>query len=154
MGNKENNKYFVPVEVKSRTFSKWVPEIKTYEYKLFANEAETKFSHLKFLDINGYIIGTHMHIKLQTIYDKAALQVKNNTYKAVSELKNAVDEVAVLAVEAVAEIKDDVSKTAKQTAGFAANIYGNIKSLVKDKFSREEDVQVETKQEETDKTLN
>jgi len=128
---KENNKYFVPVEL-VKQHAKWLG-VSIYEYKLFADQTETKYSKIKFIDINGYAFGIHNPVKLQTIYDKATLQVKTNAVKAVSEIRNVVDGVADLAVDAVSEVKNDVSKT----AGIAINILNKIKTVTKEKLQEQ-----------------
>lgn len=137
MSKKENNKYFVPVEVTRIQPHGWL-DIKTYEYKLYADSTETKFTKIKFIDINGLIIGEHMPTKLHTVYDKAALQVKSSTVKVVSEIKNVVDSVADIAVAAASEMKDDASKT----AGIAVGLFGKIKNYAKDKLKKEEAIVV------------
>lgn len=152
MSKKEKEKLIVPVEIRTTTFSGWVPEIKSYEYRLLASEEGLKYSRIRFLDINGCIIGLHAPIKLQSVYDKAALQVKQNTIKAVNELKHAVDEVAGIAAETVAEIKQDMSRTAKHTAGIAFNILGNLHSFVKDRVSKDEKEEEQTASTTTTET--
>jgi len=133
MSKKENNKYFVPVEVTRIQPHNWL-NIKTYEYKLYADSSETKFTKIKFIDINGLIIGEHMPTKLHTVYDKAAMQVKSSTVKVVSEIKNVVDSVADIAVAAGSEMKDDAVKT----AGAAIGLFGKIKNYAKDKLKKED----------------
>jgi hypothetical protein len=132
MSKKENNKYFLPVEVTRIQPHSWL-DIKTYEYKLYSESSETKFTKIKFIDVNGFIIGEHMPTKLHTVYDKAALQVKSSTVKVVSEIKNVVDSVADIAVAAASEMKDDASKT----AGIAVGLFGKMKNFAKDKFKKE-----------------
>jgi hypothetical protein len=138
MAKKQTHKYLVPVEITERQRFGWL-DVKTYEYKLYADSSESKCTKIKFIDINGFIIGEHMPTKLQTVYDKAAMQVKNTTVKAVSEIKNVVGDVADIAVNVASEMKDDVSKTAKQTAGIAFGIFGKIREIAKDKLSKTEE---------------
>lgn len=150
---KENNKYHLPIEINTIQLHRLL-KIKTYEYKLYADPAQTKFTKIKFIDINGFIIGEHMPVKLQTIYDRAANQIKNNTVKAVSEIKGVVDGVADIAVGVVSEVKGDVSNTAKQTVGIATNLFGKFKN----KFYKQPDVEttlspIEEKKQ-TDNSLN
>ncbi len=152
MSKKETNKYFVPVEITRTQPHSWL-DVKTYEYKLYADTSETKFTKVKFIDINGFIIGNHMPTKLHTTYDKAALQMKTSTTKVVSEIKNVVDSVADIAVAAGSEMKDDAFKT----AGVALGLLGKIKSYAKDKFKKEENVVttvIETIETRTDKNTD
>lgn len=135
MSKKDTSKYLVPVEITKYKPHSWL-NLKTYEYKLYADNSETKFTSIKFIDINGFMIGEHMPTKLQTVYDKAAMQIKSNTVKAVSEIRQVVDGVADLAVDAVAEMKGDVSKT----AGIAFGLFSKIKTLAKDKLKKNDSV--------------
>lgn len=135
MSKKETNKYYVPVEITQYQPYEWL-NVKTYEYKLYADSSEQKFSKIRLIDFNGLIIGEHMPIKLHTVYDKAALQIKNTTVKTVSEIKNVVDGVADVALSAASEMKEDVSKT----AGIAMSLFGKVKNLAKDKLKKEDSV--------------
>lgn len=137
MSKKQTNKYLVPVELTEQQRFSFI-KVKSYEYKLFADSSEQKFTRIRFIDINGFIIGEHMPTKLQTVYDKAAMQVKNTTVKAVSEIKNVVEDVADIAVGVASGMKEDASKTAKQTVGMAVGLFGKIKTLAKDKLSKSE----------------
>ena len=137
MSKKQTNKYLVPVELTEQQRFSFI-KVKSYEYKLFADSSEQKFTRIRFIDINGFIIGEHMPTKLQTVYDKAAMQVKNTTVKAVSEIKNVVEDVADSAVGVASGMKEDASKTAKQTVGMAVGLFGKIKTLAKDKLSKSE----------------
>lgn len=133
MSRKENNKYHIPVELTVLQEYKWL-NVKTYDYKIYADDIDGKFSRIRFIDINGFIIGEHMPTKLHTVYDKAASQVKNTTVKAVKEIKNVVEDVADLAVGVAAEVKQDVSTTADAAVG----IFSKVKTFAKNKFSKNE----------------
>lgn len=131
--SKQTNKYYVPIELTREQPYSWLP-IHTYQYKLYADAEETKFTHIKFIQINNLIIGEHMPTKLQTSFNKTALQVKNSTVKVVSEIRNVVDGVADLAVAAGSEMKDDAVKT----AGIAIGLFSKVKNFAKEKLKREE----------------
>lgn len=143
MAKKQTNKYFVPVELTEAQRFPFIP-VKSYEYKLYADSAEQKFTRIRFIEINGFIIGEHMPTKLQTVYDKAALQVKSSTVKAVSEIKNVVEDVADIAVGVASGVKEDASKTAKQTVGIAVGLFGKIKNLTVDKLSKSDNKEDES----------
>lgn len=137
MAKKQSNKYLVPVEItESQRFK--LMKLKTYEYKLYADSSEEKFTRIRFIDFNGFIIGEHMPTKLQTVYDKAAMQVKSTTVKAVSEIKNVVEDVADIAVGVASGMKDDASKTAKQTVGIAVGLLGKLKSKLSKSETKDE----------------
>lgn len=128
---KEITKYYIPVELTKIKPNKWL-NVRTYEYKLYADQSEKSFSRIKFIDINGFIVGEHMPVRLQSLYDATMQQVKTGTVKAVSEIKGMVDGVADLAVGVVSEVKED----AKTTAGLAVNLFGKLKTYTKDKMSK------------------
>lgn len=133
MAKKQINKYLVPVEITESQHLKAL-KLKSYEYRLYADSSEDKFTRIRFIDINGFIIGEHMPTKLQTAYNKAAMQMKTTTVKAVSEIKNVVEDVADIAVGVASGMKDDASKTAKQTVGIAVGLFGKLK----DRLTRSE----------------
>jgi len=135
MSKKETNKYLVPIEITRIQPNQWL-KFKTYEYKLYADNTEDKFTKIKFIDINGFIIGEHMPVRLQTVYNKAALQVKSNVVKVASEIKNVVDGVTDLAVAAGTEMKSDAFKT----AGVAVSLFGKLKNYAQDKLKKEEPI--------------
>lgn len=132
MSKQEINKYFIPVEVIKRQRYGWL-DVKTYEYKLFSDASEKKFTHIKLIDINGFVVGEHMPTKLHTIYDKATAQVKTNTVKAAAEIRQVVGEVKNIAVNTAVDLSQDVSKTAKQTATIAVGLFGRLKSYAQEK---------------------
>lgn len=133
MSKRYTNKYLVPVEITTYQPYSWLP-LKTYTYKLYASNSDTKFTHIKLIDINGAVIGEHMPVQLQTLYDRATEQLKTNTVKAVTEIKNAVDGVANIAVDAVNEMKSDASKTANIALGLA----GKLQAFAKAKLAKKE----------------
>ncbi len=157
MSKKETAKYLIPVEIVKYHPHKWL-DIKTYDYKLYADTSEEKFTRIRFIDFNGFTIGEHMPVNLKSLYSKAATQVQNNAIKAVSEIRNAVVGAAGTAavvgntvasgVSTVANgvfdsVKDDAIKTAMQTAGIANHLYGKLTSYTKKKFAKEEPIRVE-----------
>jgi hypothetical protein len=131
MSNKQTNKYLIPVELSENHPNKWLGGLKTYEYRLYADSSEQKFTRIRFVDFNGFIIGEHVPTKLHTVYDKATMHAKQATVKAVAEIRQVVDGVADIAVAAATEVKDDMSKTAKTTAGIALGLYGRLKNRLK-----------------------
>ena len=133
MSKQSRNKFFLPVELSSRKPVSWL-NLTYYEYKIYADDKEDKFTKIKFTDIDGFIIGAHMPTKLNTFYDKAVSQAKAGTVKAVNEIKSVVDNVADIAVAAAKE----VSGNAKTTAGVAGAIFGKVKSFAKDRFTKSE----------------
>lgn len=130
MSRTQSDKYIVPVQITKNQKYKWL-NVATYEYKLYADSYEEKFTKIKFVDINGFIIGEHMPTKLQNLYDKTAKQVRTTTAKAVTELKNVVEDVADIAVGTASDIKEDLSKTVKQTAGLAFGLFDKLKGFNK-----------------------
>lgn len=137
-------KYFLPVEVSERTYSKLL-NIKTYEYKVYADNSGVNFTYLRFLDLNGIIIGEHMPTDLQTLYDKAAHQVKTTSVKVAEEVKNLAGNMKGLASEAGGVVKSDFSKTAAGTVKLATSVFGKVKKKLSSKKNQEEE-QEKTKQ--------
>ena len=135
--SQSTRKYLVPVEITCKQPYKWL-DYTVYEYKLYSDSSESDFTSIKFVESNGYIIGEHMPTKLNTVYDRAAAQVKNTTVKAVNDIKNVVNDVTDIAVTAAAEVKQDVASTAKQTVNIATTFFGKVKQLTKTKFSKKE----------------
>ena len=132
---KENNIYAVSeVEITKRQSYDWL-DVKAYEYKLYADTAREKYTHLEFIQVGDFIVGKHIPVKL-TIYEKAAAQVKQNAAKAAADLRDAMANVADLTIGVAGEMKGDMSKTVKQTAEVAVGLFGKVKSLAKEKLQK------------------
>lgn len=147
------DKYVVPVDIQTYQPTTWLP-IVWYDYKLHANETGTKFTHLQFVDINSFIIGRHAPVTLQSLYNKATTQLKQNTVKAVSEIRQVVDGIADISVGAVSEVKDDLSKTANLAIGWLGRAQAFAANKLKRNSSSTTPESVETRTAESDSDLN
>ena len=143
---KEKDVYAVSaVEITKQQPYDWL-DVKSYEYKLYADATQEKHTYLKFFQIGEFMVGKHIPAKL-TIYEKAAAQVKQNAAKAAADLRDAMANVADLTIGVAGEMKGDVEKTVKQTAEVAVGLLGKIKTYTKDRIKKSSNLQKENSDE-------
>ncbi len=124
-------KYRVPIDVKKEKH--YFLGYTYYTYKLYSDDEEVEFTSLKFIDIDGFMVGFHDPKDFKSVYVKLAKQAKVNTIKAVEETKNATIRAAEGTKNAVVQASQDVKKIAIDTAAKGGTFFYKIKSKLKKK---------------------
>lgn len=135
MSSKESEKYLLPISVTKHRYSNWLSWT-GYEYKLYSDSSESKFTVIKFIDFGDFIIGHHQPTKLMDTYDKVMLRVKTSTVKTALEVKRTVGEITDLTKMAAMGTTQEVGKIARQTVQGAGAWASRLSALVKNKMKK------------------
>lgn len=138
MPSKESEKYLLPISVTKHRFSNWLSWT-GYEYKLYSDSSEDKFTVIKFIDFGDFIIGHHEPTKLMDTYDKVMLRVKTSTVKTALEIKKTVDEITDLTKMAAVGTTQEVGKIAREAAQSAGAWASRLSAFAKDKMKKSSD---------------
>lgn len=113
-------KYRVPIDVQKKKHYIW--GCTYYTYKLYSDDDEAKHTQIKFVDIDGFIIGFHKPEEFLNVYVKAVRSAKISTAKAAEATKTA-------AVQIAGGARDLAKETAKKTN----TLFGRIKDKLASK---------------------